>query len=225
MRRRSLDIDLDDESLYGVELQPLRTPPQDAAQPKKVPKAQIGFLPSEVRTKIKARPLAKIRQWLRIQSKKDRRWIEPNDNIHLTRKKHLLRRFHGGWRTGVALGAVCAFVVLLINIILLIWIESGHHVSHAGEVTVFEGDCDKKTRISLWWHLAINVCSTLLLSASNNAMQCLTAPTRADIDQAHRKGRHLDIGIPSLRNLRVADRRRITLWCLLAGTSLPLHLL
>ena len=225
MRRPSLDVDLDDESLYGVELHPLRSPPHDVSRPEKGPEAKTRLLPAEVRDKIKASPLTKVRRWLRIQSKKDRRWIEPNVTTHLTRKARIIRKIHGGWRTGVALGALCATIVLLINIVLLISIGSDHHVSQAGSVTVFEGDCDKKTRISLWWHLAINVCSTLLLSASNNAMQCLTAPTRADIDKAHRKGWHLDVGIPSLRNLRVIDRRRILLWCLLAATSLPLHLL
>lgn len=225
MKRQSLDVDLDDESLYGVELQPLQSLPHHVARPRKVPKAQTRLVPLKVRAKARASSLAKIRQWLRIESKKDKRWIEPNDNSPSTRKERILRKLHGGWRTGVAISALGAIIVLLINIILLIWIKSNHHPSQAGAVIVFEGDCDKKTQISLWWHLAINVCSTLLLSASNNAMQCLTAPTRADIDKAHQKGRHLDIGIPSLRNLREADGRRIALWSLLAVTSLPLHLL
>ena len=135
------------------------------------------------------------------------------------------RNFHGGWRTGVALGTLGAFIVLIINISLLIWIKANHHVPNDGVATVYEGSCSKKTSISVWCHLAINVCSTLLLSASNNAMQCLSAPMRADVNSAHSRGMWLDIGIPSIKNLHTVGWRRVTLWAVLGLSSLPLHLL
>ena len=91
--------------------------------------------------------------------------------------------------------------------------------------TVFEGDCGKKTKISVWCHLLINACSTLLLSASNNAMPCLSAPTRSNVDNAHASGSWLDIGIPSTRNLRTVGWKRVVLWAVLGLSSLPLHLL
>ncbi|MCJ1312051.1 hypothetical protein MMC25_005725 [Agyrium rufum] len=56
-------------------------------------------------------------------------------------------------------------------------------------------------------------------------MQILTAPTRAEIDEAHTRGRWLDIGVPSVRNLRSISRKRVLLWFGLAFSSLPLHLL
>ena len=88
-----------------------------------------------------------------------------------------------------------------------------------------DGSCDKTKSMSLWLHLAINVLSTALLSASNFCMQCLSSPTRNEIDQAHQKHIWMDIGVPSVRNLRRISRNRITLWALLAISSIPLHLL
>lgn len=79
--------------------------------------------------------------------------------------------------------------------------------------------------MSFWLHFAINVLSTLLLGASNYTMQCLTSPTREEIDRAHSRHVWLDIGIPSVRNLRNVARYRINLWWLLAVFGVPLHLL
>ena len=56
-------------------------------------------------------------------------------------------------------------------------------------------------------------------------MQCLSSPTREEVDKAHNLGQWLDIGIPSIRNLRRISRRRLVLWWLLAGSSIPLHLM
>ena len=56
-------------------------------------------------------------------------------------------------------------------------------------------------------------------------MQCLSSPTRQDIDKAHAQLNWLDIGIPSIRNLRRITGKRIIFWWLLAISSLPLHLI
>lgn len=56
-------------------------------------------------------------------------------------------------------------------------------------------------------------------------MQCLSSPTRSEIDKAHGQGIWLDIGVPSVRNLRRLSTSRIVLWWVLAISSVPLHLL
>ncbi|MCJ1458534.1 hypothetical protein MMC28_008907, partial [Mycoblastus sanguinarius] len=66
---------------------------------------------------------------------------------------------------------------------------------------------------------------TLLVGASNYSMQCLSSPTRGEINKAHNQKIWLDIGVPSFRNLRRLSFYRITLWWLLAVSSIPLHLL
>ena len=73
-------------------------------------------------------------------------------------------------------------------------------------------------------HILINILSTVLLGASNVAMQCLAAPTRAELDKAHEKGTWMHIGVFGLRNVRFMSWGRILLCVVLALSSVPLHL-
>lgn len=117
-----------------------------------------------------------------------------------------------------------AAVVLVINLILTIWAVSISGVQN-GLGTLHDGSCKRTATLTFWTHLAINILSTLLLGASNYSMQCLSSPTRSEIDKAHGQGVWLDIGVPSARNLRRLSTIRTILWCLLAISSVPLHLL
>ncbi len=117
-----------------------------------------------------------------------------------------------------------AAVVLVINLIFTIWAVLRSGVQN-GLGTLQDGSCKSTTTLTFWIHLAINVLSTLLLGASNYSMQCLSSPTRNEIDKAHSQGIWLDIGVPSVRNLRRLSTFRIVLWWLLAISSIPLHLL
>ena len=94
-----------------------------------------------------------------------------------------------------------------------------------GITVIYKGDCGTVSRWDTALHLLINVLGTLLLGASNFTMQCLSAPTRSEVDVAHKKGISLDIGISSFRNLRHVNRTKAALWILLCFTTLPLHLL
>lgn len=93
-----------------------------------------------------------------------------------------------------------------------------------GFPVIYRGTCENAEWQNSAWHFFLNVLSTGLLSASNYCMQLLSAPTRANIDRAHSTGRWLDIGIPSLRNLRFSDWKRRSLWLSLCVSSIPLHL-
>ncbi|ROV95501.1 hypothetical protein VPNG_08901 [Cytospora leucostoma] len=64
-----------------------------------------------------------------------------------------------------------------------------------------------------------------MLSASNFCMQLQAAPTRADVDRAHRANQWVDIGVSSLRNLKYISRWRKLAWMALALSSLPVHFL
>ncbi|KAK2624589.1 hypothetical protein QTJ16_005782 [Diplocarpon rosae] len=129
---------------------------------------------------------------------------------------------YSGWRGGVLLAATSAGAVLCINLLFAIWAgatsRSGMHVG-----TIYEGDCGVVHRTDSWIHIAINVMGTLLLGASNYTMQCLSAPTRSEIDAAHCIGRYMDIGLPSLRNLHGWKKR--ILFSALVVSTLPLHFL
>ena len=125
---------------------------------------------------------------------------------------------------GVALCAFTAGIVLVINIIVTIWGTARYGV-HETPITIQHGDCSKTKKLSLWLHLAINTLSTLLLGASNYCMQCLSSPSRAEIDSAHSEHSWLDIGVPGVRNLRRVSWSKIILWWLFAVSTIPLHLL
>ena len=56
-------------------------------------------------------------------------------------------------------------------------------------------------------------------------MQCLVAPTRKEADAAHSKAIWLDIGVPSVKNLRHISLKMVVLWWLLVISTMPLHLL
>lgn len=125
--------------------------------------------------------------------------------------------------------------ILVTNLGLTIFAIS-HYSSQNGVGTIYEGDCNKVKGLDQWIHLLINLLSTGMLSASNYCMQLQAAPTRANIDRAHqarsheqtrahKEGRWLDIGVPSLRNLQYISNWRRLAWVLLAFSSVPIHLM
>ena len=153
----------------------------------------------------------------------------PPSRIHFARHSlvslyyHRLRKLQG-YHFGVLWCAGVAAIVLVINLIFTIWAVAKSGVQD-GLGTLQDGSCKRTMSLTNWIHIAINVLSTLLLGASNYSMQCLSAPTRSEVDKAHSQGIWLDIGVPSVRNLRRLSTPRIVLWWLLAISSLPLHLL
>jgi len=128
--------------------------------------------------------------------------------------------FTRGWRFGALNCAIAASIVFLINLIATIaW------ATNTDSGVLFRGDCDRARKINAVLHVIINLLSTILLSSSNYAMQCLSSPTRMDINVAHSRGQWMDVGVLSVRNLRRISKKRVLLWSALALSSLPLHLL
>ena len=125
---------------------------------------------------------------------------------------------------GVTLCAITSGLVFLTNLTLTVWASLKYGLQE-GVGTIHQGSCRRTRSLSLWLHIIINLLSTTLLGASNYTMQCLTSPTRDEIDKAHARHDWLDIGVPSLRNLRRISWDRIGLWWMLALSGIPLHLL
>lgn len=126
-----------------------------------------------------------------------------------------------GWRVCVTVCASTVAVTFVANLALAIWTSRFGYEN--GIATIQKGSCSRIKSLDLWLHLFINVLGTLILGASNYTMQCLSSPTREEIDKAHLRKICLDIGVPSLANLRRISRTRLLLWWLLALSSLPLH--
>jgi len=80
-----------------------------------------------------------------------------------------------------------------------------------GETQIFEGSCSQSQAISFGLHVATSIVSLSLLVAANYAFQVLTSPTRVEVDMAHDARKWLDIGVPSLRNMKSITRTRAIL--------------
>ena len=136
-------------------------------------------------------------------------------------------RHFSGWRMGVGIGAVIASIMLLINVIFISWITQTFPEDEPGLYTLIgnrDKSCEETKKWSTWLHLAINFCGTLLLGASNYCMQCLSSPTRSEVDRAHSAGSWLHIGIPNVSNMDSMRLQKVTVWLLVGLSSLPLHL-
>lgn len=129
-----------------------------------------------------------------------------------------------GWRGGVLAWIVTTAFILLVNVIVAIVAVTAWNPED-GIATAFTGTCKQTSGMIEGLHVVINGLSGLLLAGSNYCMQRLVAPTRKDVDRAHAKRKWLDIGVPSIRNLRWVSKWRVTLWVMLGLSSLPLHLL
>lgn len=134
-----------------------------------------------------------------------------------------------GWKR-VALFNVVSTWLLSICLLVLVIVASVRDPpddgTASGRSLVFQGDCRKSSQINTGLHLLINVFSSLILGSSNYFMQILSAPSRETVDEAHKKGEHLEIGVPSMRNLTRSSfpgYNRL-LWIILALSALPLHL-
>jgi hypothetical protein len=137
--------------------------------------------------------------------------------IHASVTARLERSGFHGWRVGVLIGCCLSTVILCCNIALVIVGSTVNGIAI--------GTSEETATWSTIAHLFINMCSTLLLAASNYTMQILSAPTRDDIGRAHGQRQWHDIGLLSVRNVRNVPRRRAALWLVLALSSVPLHLL
>ncbi|KAL3451747.1 hypothetical protein BJX65DRAFT_304331 [Aspergillus insuetus] len=135
------------------------------------------------------------------------------------------------WIRGVHICLAISSGVLLLNLVLLIIAvvrarsnEAGAEVLPTFKV-IYDGDCAVSKGWDIALHLLINILSTAILGASNYTMQTLVAPTREEVNVAHKKGRWLDIGTPSTRNLFSVKGYRAFLWVVLLVTATPFHLL
>ena len=132
--------------------------------------------------------------------------------------------FHG-WRFGALFSCVMVGICLTLNVVATIYVQKKYPPSMDSIGVLMEGDCKKVRSFNSKLHYAINIIATVLVSASNYNMQCLTAPTRNEIDKGHAKGTWLDIGVHSVRNLRHISRGKAVLWLALLVSTFPLHLL
>lgn len=120
--------------------------------------------------------------------------------------------------------AITTAIVLSLNL-LFAFVVLFKYDSNDGVGILFEGDCGVVKRWDTALHLIINILSTALLAASGFTMQCLSSPTREEVDLAHKYRQSLEIGLLSLTNLFHMRTWKAVFWTLLCLSSMPLHLL
>ncbi|UZP38830.1 hypothetical protein NXS19_006646 [Fusarium pseudograminearum] len=143
---------------------------------------------------------------------------------------------YSGWkRTAVYLTGLVATLTTFLVVMLFVSLfalkrDNGSRGSGSkradalGQSILHEGNCDTTAKANLWIHLAINVIGTGVLASSNFFMQSLVAPTRKEVDAAHKEGQWLEIGVQSLKNIRYLGWRKVLFWSLFSLSSVPLHL-
>jgi len=111
----------------------------------------------------------------------------------------------------VFLFSISAGFAFFLNLGLTIWAASASRPK-GGVGILYEGNCLRIRNLNIAIHVGINILSTIILSGSNYCMQCLSAPTRKEIDTAHTSGVWMDVGIPSFRNIWRVNWKRSVLW-------------
>ncbi|KAF2437579.1 hypothetical protein P171DRAFT_425130, partial [Karstenula rhodostoma CBS 690.94] len=142
----------------------------------------------------------------------------------LNRKPTKIRRKYQGLRFAVLCWTISSAVVLVLNLILGVWAVSQGNWGKDWQPILYQGRCDTVSKLSTISYLFINAMSTILLCGSSYCIQCLSAPTREELDRAHAKHSWLDVGVLSYRNLKAISKSRKVRFLLLGVSTIPLHL-
>ncbi|KXH37721.1 hypothetical protein CNYM01_11325 [Colletotrichum nymphaeae SA-01] len=117
------------------------------------------------------------------------------------------------WRQAAFYFAVAAFSTFLINFVFTLWasIQKRDTISD-GVGILLDTDCSTIRVLNTGIHILINVLGIILLAGSNYCMQCLMAPTRPEIDDAHARQNWLDVGVASIRNFCNITWKKKIVW-------------
>ncbi|RDW65107.1 hypothetical protein BP6252_10758 [Coleophoma cylindrospora] len=135
-----------------------------------------------------------------------------------------LQRWFGGTKRALRAFAVGACVILILNVTWMCAAKAKYGIKD-GFGTIREDNCAAAKSLNTWLHFAINIASTLLLTGSNAFMAVFCCPSRKEVDEAHRRGKTLHVGVFNLGNLRRIAKRKGLVVILLASSSVPFHLL
>ncbi|KPI41717.1 uncharacterized protein AB675_9089 [Cyphellophora attinorum] len=137
----------------------------------------------------------------------------------------LWTRLHPSLQQGYKLCLSLVAAVWLLCLIFAIWAGATHPVGAGFVVTLRTGSCSAVSRSNFWIHLLINAVASAIYAVSSYVMQRLAAPTRIDIDNAHREASSLKIGSLAISNFSVLSKKKLATFALLWCSSMPLHLM
>ena len=151
-----------------------------------------------------------------------RPWFPECDPDHERAKT--FRTWHSRRDVVMLTCSVTAVAIFLINFICTVYFKAKW--GQEDDINaIYQGDCSQTSKINTGLHAVINILSTILLGASNMCMKLLAAPTSKEIDKAHERHIWLDIGVPSIRNLKHIRKSRLAVVLALGLSSIALHFL
>ncbi|KAK7755073.1 hypothetical protein SLS62_002888 [Diatrype stigma] len=132
-----------------------------------------------------------------------------------------------GWRRLAVFNITLlgVFTVVFLGFVVAAAVRLG---GMSGPIMFYTGDCKAGNgawRVSFSLHLLINIAASCVLASSNFFMQVLNAPSRAEIDRLHARGKSLEIGYPSWTNTFRMSWAKTAALAVLLLSSLPIHLL
>ncbi|KAM3068658.1 hypothetical protein ACMFMG_011181 [Clarireedia jacksonii] len=125
------------------------------------------------------------------------------------------------WKSRCFIASVFMGSVLIIHVVFMIW-AARRSGGEANIGIIYQGECATVDNMSMGLHILINVIAMIATTASLCGMYFLSSPTRQEVDEAHARGRSLDIGVLSVRNLKTLKKK--ALFGVLMISSLPIHL-
>ncbi|KAL2189387.1 hypothetical protein L209DRAFT_777007 [Thermothelomyces heterothallicus CBS 203.75] len=107
------------------------------------------------------------------------------------------------WQSSALLFYIGSLVSLLANLIFTVWAMTRPGSNIQNGVGMLSGvtSCSRAKSMNIGIHVLINFFGTILLAGSNYHKQILSAPTREQIDEAHRESRWVEVGVQSVRNV------------------------
>lgn len=121
--------------------------------------------------------------------------------------------------------ALIAVAAASLNLAVTVWAIVVFPRDSNGVGLFYEGSCRTASAVNSAAHVVLNAISTLFLGAGNYCMQIQVAPSREEMDKAHAKGKTLEIGVPSLKNLWRISGKRVAFWIGLGLIATTLHVL
>lgn len=129
-----------------------------------------------------------------------------------------------GWRGGVLLLLLLLLIILIAGFVCLV--VAGTKIAFLiGAMDLFVGSCATARAINWGLHAIVNLVVVVFILGANYVFQVLSSPTRSDVARAHGLKRWLEIGVPSLSNLRHVSRLKAFLALLLPAVAVTIQLL
>ncbi|KAK5659407.1 hypothetical protein OQA88_608 [Cercophora sp. LCS_1] len=129
-----------------------------------------------------------------------------------------------GWRKTALVNTVLV-TILTSTLAILVAVIAANSGSLTKNLFFYQGSCQTSTQINVALHLAINTIAMGIVASSNFFMQVLNAPSRAEVDAAHRNRKMVDIGVQSAKNMWHVSRFKLVSALIFGLSSLPIHLL